>query len=118
MYTETLSSSFSGMSFPQAAEICFVKLKLLLVAIEVKDKEENDAKIAINPRQARASTFTIGYFLAQSAGEVKRANFYCKGCHEDIKDEALVTRCMCKQLVDVAVLTTGSLSLKEFQINR
>ena len=42
------------------------------MAIEVKDKEENDAKIAINPRQARASTFTIGYFLAQSAEEVKR----------------------------------------------
>ena len=38
----------------------------------MKDKEENDAKIAINPRQARASTFTIGYFLAQSAEEVKR----------------------------------------------
>lgn len=52
--------------------ICFVKLKLLLVAIEVKDKEENSAKIAINPRQARTSTFTIGYFLAQSAEEVKR----------------------------------------------
>ena len=27
MYTETLSSSFIGMSFSQAAETCFVKVK-------------------------------------------------------------------------------------------
>ena len=96
--------------------ICFVKLKLLLVAIEVKDKEDNDAKISINPRQATTPGYTIGYFWAQSAEEVKRylilifdliistkcndaicrANFYCNGCHEDITDENLIRRCMCK----------------------
>ena len=52
--------------------ICFVKLKLLLVAIEEKDKEDNDAKISINPRQATTPGYTIGYFWAQSAEEVKR----------------------------------------------
>lgn len=49
MYTETLSPTFMGMTFAQTAEyanqeiqawyfclrICFVKLKLLLIAIEV-----------------------------------------------------------------------------------
>ena len=52
--------------------ICFLKLKLLLVAIEVKDEEVNDAKISINPRQAKTPGYTIGYFWAQSAEEVKR----------------------------------------------
>lgn len=35
MYTESFSSSFAGMTFAQASELCFVKLKLLLLAIEV-----------------------------------------------------------------------------------
>lgn len=35
MYTEHLSCSFSGMTFAQASELCFVKLKLLLLAIEI-----------------------------------------------------------------------------------
>ena len=53
--------------------ICFVKLKLLLVAIEVKDEEENEAKISINPRQGKTPAgYTVGYFWAQSAEEVKR----------------------------------------------
>ena len=54
------------------SRICFVKLKLLLVAIEVKDEEDNDAKISINPRQGKTPGYTIGYFWAQSAEEVKR----------------------------------------------
>jgi calcium activated potassium channel, putative (fragment) len=35
MYTEHLSPSFIGMIFAQASELCFIKLKLLLLAIEV-----------------------------------------------------------------------------------
>lgn len=35
MYTENLSTSFIGMTFAQASELCFIKLKLLLLAIEV-----------------------------------------------------------------------------------
>ena len=34
MYTETLSPTFTGMTFAQASELCFVKLKLLLLALE------------------------------------------------------------------------------------
>ncbi|CAG2105582.1 unnamed protein product, partial [Medioppia subpectinata] len=35
MYTENLSPAFANMTFAQASELCFVKLKLLLLAIEV-----------------------------------------------------------------------------------
>merc|ERR1719220_2065202 len=41
---------------------------------------------------------TVGFFIAQSAEEVKRAWFYCKACHEDIKDENLIKKCKCKNL--------------------
>ncbi|KYB25106.1 Calcium-activated potassium channel slowpoke-like Protein [Tribolium castaneum] len=96
MYTETLSPSFTGMTFPQASELCFTKLKLLLLAIEVKGSEGADTKISINPRGAKIVANTQGFFIAQSADEVKRAWFYCKACHEDIKDETLIKKCKCK----------------------
>ncbi|KAL7018335.1 hypothetical protein ACKWTF_010719 [Chironomus riparius] len=101
MYTETLSPSFTGMTFPQACELCFTKLKLLLLAIEIKGGEEgNDSKISINPRGAKILANTQGFFIAQSADEVKRAWFYCKACHEDIKDETLIKKCKCKNFIN------------------
>ncbi|XP_056635029.1 calcium-activated potassium channel slowpoke [Diorhabda sublineata] len=98
MYTETLSTSFTGMSFTQASELCFIKLKLLLLAIEVRGIEGADTKISINPRGAKIVANTQGFFIAQSADEVKRAWYYCKACHEDIKDETLIKKCKCKNL--------------------
>nr|XP_053652339.1 calcium-activated potassium channel slowpoke-like isoform X20 [Cherax quadricarinatus] len=98
MYTETLSPSFVGMTFPQASELCFSKLKLLLLAIEVKNEEGTDSKIAINPKATKIQPNTQGFFIAQSADEVKRAWYYCKACHDDIKDETLIKKCKCKNL--------------------
>ncbi|KAI8424024.1 hypothetical protein MSG28_002668 [Choristoneura fumiferana] len=107
MYTETLSTSFTGMSFPQASELCFTKLKLLLLAIEIKGEEGADSKISINPRSAKIHANTQGFFIAQSADEVKRAWFYCKACHEDIKDETLIKKCKCKNYVGMMMMQTG-----------
>ncbi|XP_073818725.1 calcium-activated potassium channel slo isoform X3 [Musca autumnalis] len=99
MYTETLSPTFIGIPFAQATELCFSKLKLLLLAIEIKGNEDGaDSKISINPRSAKIQANTQGFFIAQSADEVKRAWFYCKACHEDIKDETLIKKCKCKNL--------------------
>ncbi|XP_041970357.1 calcium-activated potassium channel slowpoke isoform X9 [Aricia agestis] len=107
MYTETLSTSFTGMSFSQASELCFTKLKLLLLAIEIKGEEGADSKISINPRNAKIHANTQGFFIAQSADEVKRAWYYCKACHEDIKDETLIKKCKCKNYVGMMMMQTG-----------
>ncbi|XP_062702875.1 calcium-activated potassium channel slowpoke isoform X29 [Aedes albopictus] len=107
MYTETLSPSFTGMTFPQASELCFTKLKLLLLAIEIKGEEGADSKISINPRGAKIHANTQGFFIAQSADEVKRAWFYCKACHDDIKDETLIKKCKCKNYVGMIMMQTG-----------
>ncbi|XP_038108947.1 calcium-activated potassium channel slowpoke isoform X14 [Culex quinquefasciatus] len=109
MYTETLSPSFTGMTFPQASELCFTKLKLLLLAIEIKGEEGADSKISINPRGAKILANTQGFFIAQSADEVKRAWFYCKACHDDIKDETLIKKCKCKNLTAQARTKIGDL---------
>ncbi|XP_062702877.1 calcium-activated potassium channel slowpoke isoform X31 [Aedes albopictus] len=109
MYTETLSPSFIGMPFAQATELCFTKLKLLLLAIEIKGEEGADSKISINPRGAKIHANTQGFFIAQSADEVKRAWFYCKACHDDIKDETLIKKCKCKNLTAQARTKIGDL---------
>ncbi|XP_037949350.1 calcium-activated potassium channel slowpoke isoform X27 [Teleopsis dalmanni] len=108
MYTETLSPTFIGIPFAQATELCFSKLKLLLLAIEIKGAEDGgDSKISINPRGAKIQANTQGFFIAQSADEVKRAWFYCKACHEDIKDETLIKKCKCKNYVGMIMMQTG-----------
>uniref|UniRef100_A0A915CDV4 BK channel n=1 Tax=Parascaris univalens TaxID=6257 RepID=A0A915CDV4_PARUN len=99
MYTETLSHSYVGMTFPEAADLLFTRLGLLLLAIELKDDEKKECNIAINP----APTTTIqpqtqGFFIAQSADEVKRAFYWCKQCHEDIMDVTLIKKCKCRNL--------------------
>ncbi|XP_043663289.1 calcium-activated potassium channel slowpoke isoform X17 [Vespula pensylvanica] len=107
MYTETLSPTFIGMPFARATELCFTKLKLLLLAIEIKGEGGVDSKISINPRGAKIAANTQGFFIAQSADEVKRAWFYCKACHDDIKDETLIKKCKCKNYVGMMMMQTG-----------
>lgn len=98
MYTEYLSHAFVGTTFAQAAEICFTKLKLLLLAIEVSDSNgDGSANIVINPKgEHRLRSNTQGFFMAQSADEVKRAIWYCKTCHDDIVDEKMIKKCKCR----------------------
>ncbi|KAL2717433.1 hypothetical protein V1478_013133 [Vespula squamosa] len=88
--------AFSSFFF--RLKLCFTKLKLLLLAIEIKGEGGVDSKISINPRGAKIAANTQGFFIAQSADEVKRAWFYCKACHDDIKDETLIKKCKCKNL--------------------
>ncbi|XP_022177052.1 calcium-activated potassium channel slowpoke isoform X4 [Myzus persicae] len=110
MYTETLSPTFIGMPFAHATELCFTKLKLLLLAIEIKGEDGRDSKISINPRGSKIQASTQGFFIAQSADEVKRAWYYCKACHEEIRDETLIKKCKCKNYVGMIMMETGMLA--------
>ncbi|XP_035256020.1 calcium-activated potassium channel subunit alpha-1a isoform X26 [Anguilla anguilla] len=98
MYTEYLSSAFVGLSFPMVCELCYVKLKLLLIAIEYKS-EQRESSILINPgNHVKMQEGTLGFFIASDAKEVKRAFFYCKACHDDITDPKRIKKCGCKRL--------------------
>ncbi|XP_062319418.1 calcium-activated potassium channel subunit alpha-1a isoform X11 [Osmerus eperlanus] len=97
MYTEYLSSAFVGLSFPTICELCYVKLKLLLIAIEYKS-EQRESSILINPgNHVKMQEGTLGFFIASDAKEVKRAFFYCKACHDDITDPKRIKKCGCKR---------------------
>ncbi|XP_071828785.1 calcium-activated potassium channel subunit alpha-1-like isoform X7 [Apostichopus japonicus] len=96
MYTEFLSKSFFGMTFPEVAVVCFQKLKLLMIAIEA-NIDTTESVIAINPgTHLKVQEGTLGFFIAGSAHEVKRAYFYCKSCHEDITDVEKIRQCTCE----------------------
>uniref|UniRef100_F6QI54 BK channel n=1 Tax=Ciona intestinalis TaxID=7719 RepID=F6QI54_CIOIN len=107
MYTEYLSSSFVNYSFPKVCELCYKNLNLLLVAVEVKYENE-ESSILINPgNHVKIQEGTLGFFIAQSAKEVKRALLYCKSCHEDVTNPDLIKSCECKRKKD-ANPTTAS----------
>ncbi|XP_035997805.1 calcium-activated potassium channel subunit alpha-1 isoform X16 [Fundulus heteroclitus] len=97
MYTEYLSSAFVGLSFPVICELCYVKLKLLLIAIEHKS-DQRESSTLINPgNHVKMQEGTLGFFIASDAKEVKRALFYCKACHDDITDPKRIKKCGCKK---------------------
>ncbi|XP_067278478.1 calcium-activated potassium channel subunit alpha-1a isoform X18 [Pseudorasbora parva] len=104
MYTEYLSSAFVGLSFPTICELCYVKLKLLLIAIEYKSEQRESRsrkRILINPgNHVKMQEGTLGFFIASDAKEVKRAFFYCKACHDDITDPKRIKKCGCKRIED------------------
>uniref|UniRef100_A0A4W5RBC4 Potassium calcium-activated channel subfamily M alpha 1 n=1 Tax=Hucho hucho TaxID=62062 RepID=A0A4W5RBC4_9TELE len=103
MYTEYLSSAFVGLSFPTICELCYVKLKLLLIAIEYKSdiresRYSSNQITLINPgNHVKMQEGTLGFFIASDAKEVKRALFYCKACHDDITDPKRIKKCGCKR---------------------
>nr|XP_015201793.1 PREDICTED: calcium-activated potassium channel subunit alpha-1 isoform X19 [Lepisosteus oculatus] len=121
MYTEYLSSAFVGLSFPTVCELCYVKLKLLLIAIEYKsDKRESRSRkrILINPgNHVKMQEGTLGFFIASDAKEVKRAFFYCKACHDDITDPKRIKKCGCKRLIYFEDEHPSTLSPKKKQRN-
>ncbi|XP_039629109.1 calcium-activated potassium channel subunit alpha-1a isoform X14 [Polypterus senegalus] len=121
MYTEYLSSAFVGLSFPMVCELCYVKLKLLLIAIEYKsDKRESRSRkrILINPgNHVKMQEGTLGFFIASDAKEVKRAFFYCKACHDDITDPKRIKKCGCKRLIYFEDEHPSTLSPKKKQRN-
>ncbi|XP_041742996.1 calcium-activated potassium channel subunit alpha-1 isoform X21 [Coregonus clupeaformis] len=117
MYTEYLSSAFVGLSFPAVCELCYVKLKLLLIAIENKS-ELGESSILINPgNHVKMQEGTLGFFIASDAKEVKRAFFYCKACHDDITDPKRIKKCGCKRLIYFEDEHPSTLSPKKKQRN-
>ncbi|XP_040176579.1 calcium-activated potassium channel subunit alpha-1 isoform X19 [Rana temporaria] len=117
MYTEYLSTAFVGLSFPVVCELCFVKLKLLMIAIEYKS-EKGESRIIINPgNHVKLKEGTLGFFIASDAKEVKRAFFYCKACHDDITDPKRIKKCACKRLIYFEDEQPSALSPKKKQRN-
>ncbi|NXK06038.1 KCMA1 protein, partial [Herpetotheres cachinnans] len=93
-----LSNDFADMTFVEVCRLCFVKLNLVLLGIELKFGSQGESAILINPSaQIKLHQNTMGFFIAHSLAEVKRAQFYCKACHSDIQDPEQIKKCQCKR---------------------
>nr|VZH97005.1 unnamed protein product [Spirometra erinaceieuropaei] len=108
MYTEVFSAAFEGMTFGAAAELCFIRLRLLLIAVSCKDSSDNN-RIAINPgNNIIITSSTQGFFIAQSAEEAKRASFYCPRCHGNISEMRQIKQCACSKVHRAAMAAERS----------
>lgn len=98
MYTAPLSSSFVNMTFPQAVELCFEKLNLMLIAIEMRISSK-ERYFAINPNDKKLKLLpgTRGFFFAQDASDVAKATKYCAKCHKDLQDPERMAKCKCRR---------------------
>ena len=96
MYTEYLSPTFTGKTFTQTAIICYTKLKLLLLAVELSNESGVGSHLTINPGSAvKIESGTRGFFIAGSSDETKKAYYYCELCHKDVTDLKLIKKCKC-----------------------
>uniref|UniRef100_A0A8B9YD28 Potassium channel subfamily U member 1 n=1 Tax=Bos mutus grunniens TaxID=30521 RepID=A0A8B9YD28_BOSMU len=95
--TQRLSNDFAGMTFPDACQLCFTKMHLMLIAIEYKSACHGYCGLILNPpAQVKLRKNTLGFFIAESAKDVKRAFFYCAICHSDVQTPELIEKCDCK----------------------
>ena len=73
---ETLSPTFVGFTFQEVAEICYIRLNLILVAVEARKYEGGE--IWINPKNKKVTANAIGLFITDGADATKKAWFYCR----------------------------------------
>ncbi|ERE89630.1 potassium channel subfamily U member 1-like protein [Cricetulus griseus] len=95
--TQHLSDDFVGMTFPEVSRLCFVKMHLMLIAIQHKSLFHNCCSLLLNPSaHVKLNKDTLGFFIAESSKVVKRAFFYCSTCHYDVHSPELIEQCVCK----------------------
>ncbi|XP_040587676.1 potassium channel subfamily U member 1 isoform X2 [Mesocricetus auratus] len=116
--TQRLSDDFVGMTFPEVCRLCFVKMNLMLIAIQHKSIFNNCCSLLLNPSaQVKLNKDTLGFFIAESSQVAKRAFFYCSSCHCNVNTPELIEECGCKnrsqeQLAgpDIVVMKSNSKS--------
>ncbi|XP_025020973.1 potassium channel subfamily U member 1, partial [Python bivittatus] len=106
--TQLLSNDFVGMSFKEVCRLCFLKLDLILLAIEFRSGNQGNS-ILINPSSIiKMHHNTMGFFIAASVQELRRAYYYCTQCHSGITNPELIVKCHCKgKSVKKPVLDSG-----------
>ena len=88
VYSSTFSEFFDGMTFHEAAAVCFNKLHLVMLALE--KVEQNSHKYYVNPSpqlhpnlRIKANSM-LGYFIAQDQAQMTDVSMYCECCAGNI----------------------------------
>ncbi|XP_055972642.1 potassium channel subfamily U member 1 [Sorex fumeus] len=124
--TQRLSDDFAGMSFPEVCRICFVKMHIVLIAIEHKSLFYGpsycnffvSSRLMLNPpAQVKLRKNTLGFFIAESAREVRRAYLYCTNCHKDVFTPDMIDKCNCKVRSQRLVFSGSTLQIPRSRMN-
>ncbi|GAV06593.1 hypothetical protein RvY_16557 [Ramazzottius varieornatus] len=94
------SSSFHGLTFSQAARLCYEKLNLLLIAVYTKEKGEEYVEfqnVMPNPGDHEMiSEGMMAHVVAPSIDRAHAVRVYCRQCHGDIDASAgTFNACQC-----------------------
>ena len=84
VYSTTFSDVFNGMTFHDAAGMCFNKLNLVLFAIENIGSNGHiyyaNPSLQQNPDLRIATSSMLGYFIAQDKDHVTKVSTFCDCC--------------------------------------
>ncbi|KAK2146163.1 hypothetical protein LSH36_628g03007 [Paralvinella palmiformis] len=94
VYTVYFSPAFYGKTFPQAAQICYTKLNILLLAVAIPHNQQTT--VLLNPgSDVIIEKYVKGFFVCQSEDEAKRALYFCLKCHLHLSNRSLIRACKC-----------------------
>ena len=84
VYSSTFSGAFDGMTFHEAASICYNKLDLVLLALESLTPNLHryfvNPSISSYPELKIKSNMMLGYFIAQDKEHVLKVSTFCECC--------------------------------------
>ena len=117
IYCALMSPAFYNCTFKEAALLCYQRLDLILIALELKYRVREEwsgqlvclHKLLIKPtsEQVRVQPGNHGIFICQSQSDAQRAFYFCRLCHAHVKSPASIRRC-CKCKVGATTNITGA----------
>ncbi|XP_055331625.1 calcium-activated potassium channel slo-1-like [Paramacrobiotus metropolitanus] len=117
LYSRPFSEAFYGMGFVEACEFCYRKLKIVLLAVQIKPSDPFSAPQVNPPSYVVICEGSRGYFIADSTKEVDRVEIYCRICHNGVTDLDLIKKCSCHSTF-VALSRNGKLTKQQSNISR
>ena len=88
LYSGDFSEAFDGMSFHEAAQVCYNKLHLVLLALEHTNSGQHHFYVnpspKLHPGLVIEHTTMTGYFIARDQKQLHNVSIYCECCEDNI----------------------------------
>jgi potassium large conductance calcium-activated channel subfamily M alpha protein 1 len=104
LYAGAFSEAFEGMTFHEAARICYKKLNIVLIAVDNIERGMCSSYINPSPKSHPhlhiTSKTMLGYFIAEDQKQVLNVSIYCECCDGNKHTDSMKTvRRLKRQLV-------------------
>ena len=88
LYSGDFSEDFDGMSFHEAAQVCYNKLHLVLLALEHTNSGQHHFYVnpspKLHPGLVIEHTTMTGYFIAHDQKQLHNVSIYCECCEDNL----------------------------------